>query len=422
MALAFEPRKQAGTLAEAIEKQAAAQKRAAETKALMGGSSSGGMLDPFTALQQQLFNQANSIRVAATPLEQLRSMAEQQVGLQYDPQIAALGQEVRTHQKRAGRSEKQARSMYGALAQDYLSQLPDMTAQYAAEDQATNQRYQQAQDQMQGNYDKNAQQQDAVLKQLGIQAAAPDASQQAKDDNAYFANQSKLDQQTALDALNEQQNSQMDYTRNLGNNARMAGENTAQDIGQQLSDYLGQAESAMTTLRGQKGAAIEALLSQMQQQDQQRVQSQQQQEFSNMMQLFNFQLSAQKAAADAAAKASAGSGAGGFGSGTGTSSLTTGLPGAQNYLASQYPDQPILASNLMEMLNNVLANKDVTNGKYVLDPGDPSLGRAPKYSDVGQQYMERLLRQQFQQQGNRYNNQDINATMAALEAYLGKLR
>ena len=102
--------------------------------------------------------------------------------------------------------------------------------------------------------------------------------------------------------------------------------------------------------------------------------------------------------------------------------MTSGIPGAQNYLASQYPDQPILAKNLMQQLNDVLSNKDVVNGKYQLTPGDPSMGKSPTYSDVGQQYMEDLLRSQFSKQNGRYSTGDINSTMAALEAYLGKLR
>jgi hypothetical protein len=236
------------------------------------------------------------------------------------------------------------------------------------------------------------------------------------DDQAYFQNQSEMDQQSAMTALNQQQDAQMDYQQNLGSNSKMAGENLAQYIGGQLRDYMQQANGQMTSLEGQKGAAISALLAQMQQQDASNVAQQRQQEFENMMKMYNFQLSATKA--DQSAAGGSGS-SNGFGD---QSSLTTGLPGAQNYLASQYPDQPIRASGLMELLNNVLSNKEVTQGKFTLDPGNPSLGQAPKYSDVGQQYMEDLLRNQFEQQGNRYNTGDINATLAALEAYLGKLR
>ena len=407
-----QPASQAGSLAEAIERQAVNQKAQAAQKSGLSGT---GAVDPFTALQQQLFNAANSISVASTPYDQLKAMAEQQVGAQYDPQIAALKNEAQIHSKRGEKSANTARQMYGALAKDTLAQLPGLTEQFKSEDDATNQRYDQAQQQMQGEYDQQAAQQDAVLKRLGVQAASQDASQQSKDDQAYFQNQTEADQQNAQTALQQQQEAQSDYTQNSGNNAKMAGENTAQDIMSQLTDYLSQNGSQQESLNMSKGSAIAALLQQMQSQDASRVQTESQQQFNNMMKLYQYQLDATKADSSLSGAAS------GFGAGTGSSAITSGLPGAQNYLASQYPDQPILAKNLMEQLNNVLSNKDVTNGKFQLTPGDASMGKSPTYSDVGQQYMEDLLRAQFAKQNGRYSTGDINSTMAALEAYLGKL-
>lgn len=400
-----------GSLAEAVEKQAAIQKGQAQQKS--GLTSTG---DPFQMLQDQLFNAVNSINVAPTPLEQLRQMATQQVAAQFDPQIDALSSEITSKSKRGKQSQKTARDMYGALAQDYLSELPAMTQQFAAEDEAANARYDQAQQQMQGEYDEQAAQQAAVLKRLGVQAASQDASKGAMEDQAYFQNQSELDQQNALSQLDQQQMAQTNYQQNLGSNAKMAGENTAQEIGAMLEDFLTKANSQMTSLEGQKGSAIEALLSQMQAQDQANIDKQRQQEFDNQMKLYNFQLAAQKAMGSESQNASPFGGSGGAAG----SGLTTGLAGAQNYLASQYPEQPIMASNLMEQLNDVLSNKEVTQGKFVLEPGDDL--HAPKYSDVGQEYMMDLLRREFEQEGNRYNTGDINATMNALLAYLGKLR
>jgi hypothetical protein len=415
MAALLNPRNQAGSMAEVIEKQAAAQKRQAEERAL---SNSPAFANPFQSLQDQLFGAVNNINVAPTPLEQLRKMAESQVAAQFDPMITALGQEMKTRETRAGRSQNTARDMYGALSKDYLSQLPEMTQQFAAEDAATNQRYDQAQQQMEAGYEQNANEQNAVLKQLGIQAAAPDASKQMNEDQQYFQNQAELDQQSAMSALNEQQMAQQNYQQNLGSNAKMAGANLASDIGQQLEDYMGQATGQMTQLRGQKGSALAALLAQLQQQDAERVSNTRQQEFDNMMKMFNFQLSAQDSMMDNMPKPGAGAG-GGFGA---EGTLTSGLPGAQNYLASIYPDQPIMAGNLYDQLTDVLQNKNVTQGKFVLDPGDPAMGKAPKYSDVGQEYMMDLLKKEFEKEGSRYGQRDINATMAALQAYLGKLR
>lgn len=408
------PATQASRLAELIEKQAAVQKNQALQKSMVNDPTL--FQSPFQTLQDQLFSAANSINVAPTPLEELQRIANQQVAAQYDPQISGLMAEMQAHDRRAKSSQKQAKEMYGGLAQDYLSQLPELTQQFKAEDDANAARYDEAQQSMDQEYDKQAAEQAAVLKRLGVQAAAPDASQQAMEDQAYFQNQSKLDEQAAASALNEQQNAQMDYQRNLGSNAKMAGANVVQDLQAELNDYLTQAGSQKNALEASKSSAIAALLGQLQQQDAERVANQRQQEFENTMQMFKFQLDAQKAAQAAAAESNV---QGAFGD---SSSLTTGLAGAQNYLASQYPDQPIMASNLMEQLNDVLSNKAVTQGKFVIDPGDPSMGKSPKYSDVGQEYMMDLLRSEFEKEGSRYGTGDINATMNALLAYLGKLR
>lgn len=378
--------------------------------------------DPFSLLQQQLFNAANGIGSSGPALQsidELRKIASQQVNAQYQPQIDALMAEMGGKSKRAGRDQKTARDMYGALSKDYLSQLPEVTAQFAAEDKATNNRYDQAQATMQGEYQKNAAEQNALLKQLGIQAAAPDANSQMAADQSYFNNSMEADQQAALSALAEQQMAQQDYTRNLGANAKFAGANLSSDIGNQLEDYLTQANSQLTSLQGQRGSAIEALLAQLQGQQQEQAAKAQQQQFENMMKLYQFQLDATKASQSAGG---ANGVASPFGDGAGAAGLTTGLQGATNYLAGQYPTQPVRATGLMDNLNAVLQNPDVVNGKYILEPGDASLGKSPKYSDVGQEYMMNLLRHEFEKDGNTYNGADLNSTMNALLAYLGKLR
>lgn len=401
-----------GLLAETIEKQANAQQRQAEANASpdFGGG------DPIQNLMDQVMGQYNSINVAPTSYEKLKRLAEQQVGMQFDPMIALLKQQMGQHQNRAQRSMGEARSMYDALGADFISQLPELTQQYAAEDRETNSRYDGAQKVLQDQYKNQQNEQNAVLQQLGIQAAAPDASRQAQADQSYLQGQMESDQQSALDALKQQQTAQSDYTRNLGNSSRMAGENTAQGIAQQLNDYLGQADTQMAGLQGQRGSALSALIQQMQSQDAQRVQQEEQQQFQNLMSLSNFQLDAAKLMGQNAA--------------SGNESLfgdaTSGLPGAQNFLAEKYPNSPIIASNLMEQLNDVMSNKQVVQGKYILDPGDPSTGKSPVYSDVGQQMMEDLLRREIekenQSQPGRYNNMDINNAIAALQAIFGKVR
>lgn len=438
----------AGGLAEALERQAAVQRRMSESDPT-GASLSGGMLsqmpidipqtqqqaDPMQGLIASLMQQANSINVAPTPLEELQRIANQQVSAQFDPVIAALQQQMDTKQKRGKESQGQARDMYNALGDNLVAQLPQITQQFAAEDAATNSRYDNAQRQLQDMYGQQSQQQQQVLQSLGIQAAAPDASAQANTDQKYFQGQMESEQQAALNALAEQELAQSNYQTNLGNSSRMAGENTAQDIGRMLEDYMDQAGTQMTGLQGQRGSALSALLQQLQGQDAARVQQEEQQQFQNLMALSNFQLDAQRLSSQnemdnlnyqLKLQQMMNDGAGGGG---GDDSLFKGMmgnSGAANFLSQLYPEQPILASGLLSQIDDVMRNEDVVRGKYVLDPGDPSLGKGPTYADVDQNYISNLLRREIEQENiqnpGRYGSADIANAIDALMAYLGKMR
>jgi hypothetical protein len=398
------------SIAQTIERQANAQKAAAQK-----ANPTPRPANPIEQLMGDFMSQYGSINVTPTPFEELQRMAEQQVGAQFDPMIQMLTQQMGAKQKRAGESQGQAREMYGALSKDFLSQLPQLTQQFAAEDQETNKRYDSAQQQLQQQYQGQQEQQNALLQQLGIQAAAPDASKRAMEDQSYFQGQMETDQQSALNALNQQQQAAQIYQQQLGDTTRVAGENTAQDIGRMLEDYLSQAEQQKTGLQAQRGSALQSLLSQMQGQAADRAAKEEQQQFDNLLNMSRFQLDAAQAAAKA--------------SGSPTDMLfkgTSGLSGAQNFLGQQYKDSPILASGIMEQLQDVLANPDVVRGKFELAPGDPALGKGPTYSDVGQEMMMDLLRKEFEQENQKtpgqYQTGDINNAINALLAYMGKLR
>lgn len=406
----------AGTLAEALEKQANAQKAQADAAAL--GNFTGSPMtpsNPIDSMMKDFMSQYNSINVPRTPLEELRKMAEQQAGAQFDPMMNLLGQQITQTSTRANNNMGEARDMYNALGSDFLSQLPELTQQFSAQDKETNNRYDSAQAQLQQMYGDQSKQQNAVLQQLGLAAAAPDAAAMANTDQKYFQGQMETDQQSALNALNQQQMAAQNYQQNLGDTTKVAGENAAGDIRSQLEEYLNSANAQMGGLQAQKSSTMAQLLQQMQAQDADNAAKQEQQQFDNLLAMSRFQLDA----ANAAAKAN----------GSSADSLfkgTSGLSGAQNFLGQQYGDSPIKASNLMQQLNDVLANKDVVNGKFQLTPGDPALGKAPTYSDVGQEKMMDLLRSEIDKENQaspgRYNTADINNAINALLAYLGKLR
>ena len=393
-----------------MEQQANAQKQQAIASGALKPPT-----NPIDQMMQDFQRQYQSINVQPTSLEQLQRMAEQQVGAQFDPMLQMLTSQMGAKQKRAGESQGKAREMYGALSKDFLSQLPQLTQQFAAEDQETNKRYDTVQQQLQQQYQGQQQQQNALLQQLGIQAAAPDASQRSMEDQSYFQGQMETDQQSALNALNQQQQAAKLYQQQLGDTTRVAGENTAQDIGSMLEDYLQQAEQQKMGLQQQRGSAYSTLLQQMQTQAQDRASKEEQQQFENLLNMSKFQLSA----AEAAQKAS----------GSPLDALfkgTTGRTGGENFLATKYPNEPVKASGIMELVNKALSNPDVVRGKFELQPGDKALGKGPVYADVGQQMIEDILRKEAEKANQvtpgRYGTPDITSAIDALAAIMGKLR
>lgn len=401
---AIDPSSTANSLALALERQANNLGGGTTGETLQGGT------DPYQQLQQQLFQRMNEINIPATPLDELRKLASEQVNSQFDPMIAALQNQMNTHTHRAHESQHTAHDMYGALSKDMLAQIPELTQRFQAMDQATNQRYDQAQQMLHDQYAQQSNNQDAILRRLGVQAAQQPASQQQQDDQKYFQNALELAQQQGLNSLDQQQNAATDYQQALGSNAKFAGQNRVDAIGNALSDYLTQAEGQMTGLQGQKSQAMAALLAQMQHQDAQRVAQQTQQARDNLMKMFQFQLDATKA-----------------GNSAHNNQLfkgMTSLAGAANYLAQENPNSPIMNQNLMEHIQSVLQNPDVENGKFVLTPADPSTGKGATYAKMTPERMMKLLRDSFANDPNRqsYTTADINDAVNALMAYMGKMR
>jgi hypothetical protein len=365
-----------------------------------------------------------------TPMEELRRQAELSAGRQFDPVIDSLKNEMSGTKKRAARNQDTARSMYGDNAKDILAQIPNITNEMSQASQATEARYNEAQEALQGQYNQQAQQQAELFKQLGIQAAAPEAGRQAMEDQAYFQNQSNLDKQSAMDVLSSYGATDRQYTRDTAANTRLAGENTAQDIGFQLEDYLQAAQGQMGSLQQQRATGIEQALMQLMGMDSQRVQSGQQMEFQRQMAMAQLQMQMQKMEQDREFKMMDlfTRGSGGGGSSDQLFKGTSGLSGASNYLAEQYgPNNTFTTNQIMNSINDVISHPDVIAGKYV-NPDLPGNYGEGATTPVTQEYMIDLLRQRMMQGdpnkafNTSFNSGDINHAINALLAYSGGLR
>lgn len=391
----------ANSLADAIRRQAAQQ--AQQSSGLVD---TGQIKDPF----QQLMDQINNINIPTTPYDQLLQMAQGQAGAQFDPLIQELQGQMSATKKRATGNEKQAKQMYGDLAQDIAAQMPQITNQMAQASKETENRYNQTQAALQGEYDKQAATQAELFKKLGIQAAAPEASQQAMEDQTYFQNQSQSDEDAALQLLNEMKNADVSYNRQSADNTQLAGVNAAQDIASQLEDYLQQAGGKLSGLKAGRESAIQQALAQLQQQDSQRVSSQEDKQYNRLMDLFNLQLKMNNQQND--------------------NSLfkgTNGPSGASNYLGEVYGGGDTFSSNaIMDAINNTMQDPSVIAGKY--DTGEKDQYGKPVQNKVNDAYLIDLLRKTMSGEGQgplsapQFSDADINNAINALMAYQGKLR
>lgn len=377
-------------------------------------------ISPYEALQQQLMSQLQGINTPAASDADLRNQAASQAAMQYDPVISALQGEMDSTSKRAAGNQQQARDMYNALAAGFSSEIPDIQKQAQQQQDAVTQQYQTNAAQMQAAYQAQQQQQQDLMNRLGIQAAQGDPRlQQAATDQQYFANQNSADAQHQKDALQQIAAADTGYQRNIASSSKLAGENTAQDISKQLEQYLGTANNKMQGLQSSKANDITALFNQLKNADAQRVSQSNQNAFNQLMALNNFQLNALNAQntqqndqnnfALQLQKLQNEMGNNALGQ-------KSGLSGSANLLAQRYGTDVNKATQLENLLGQVLSQPDVISGQQKTkdaNGADTMVKMTPEY------VMEQLRNLA---QKNNLQGADVNNLIDAYLAFNGSLR
>lgn len=377
-------------------------------------------VNPYEALQQQLMAQLQGINTPAASDQSLRDQANSQAAMQYDPVIAALQGEMDRTSQKSQQDQGKARDMYNALASGFNSEIPGIQQQSQADQNAVTQQYNNNAAQMQAAYQAQQQQQQDLMNKLGIQAAQGDPRlQQAATDQQYFANQNQTDAQHQRDMLQQIAAADTGYQRNIASSSKLAGENTAQDLNNQLNQYLGSANDKMSGLQTSKAADITNLYNQLKNADAQRVTQSNQDAFNQLMSLNNFQLNTlnaqnqqQNSQNDFALKLQElqqklqGNSMG----------QNSGLSGSANLLAQRYGTDVNKATQLENILGQVLSQPDVISGQQKTKDAngqDTMVKMTPEY--VMQQL--RNLAQKNNLQGG-----DINNLIDAYLAFNGSLR
>jgi hypothetical protein len=326
------------------------------------------------------------------------AMARQAMDLasqEYDPQIAELKRQIGITQGNATNSRDQIGKMYGALAASDKADIPIIDQMFADNRNTVQDDYSQLKNQVAGQYADTQKQQMDLMKQLNIQAAAPDALKNQKADQAFFQGQQGQSQQDTLDAMKLLQTGADNFSTQGSEIAGLEGFNRQADVMQQLQDYMTQAQGRIGDLTNQEQSAYRTNLSQLGQQQQQGTQNQ----FSNLLQLAKMQQDQQQFDAGLQAKTQ-----------QNQPQYRSGPLAASQYLGEADPEN---ATNINSVLLQVLQGQPFTTGQ-IPNPVDPSRSTALTPEAAAQ-----LAVQQAAAQG--MSPQSQQELYMAMLAYYGRL-
>lgn len=188
----------------------------------------------------------------------------------YKPSLDYLTQQKKDATTRAGEFDKSLADMYAGLVSNIDAQSPIIAQNYNDAISGQNQITGNAKTAVGNNYANSQAQQMDMLKQLGIEAAAPDTLQTGQDSQAFF--QSLLDTSGAgYDSfLNSQKVASQDFNTAQRNISAQTGVNARSDLKMQLQDILAQLSGKGADLQTQinqqavqmQSGAAQALLDQ----------------------------------------------------------------------------------------------------------------------------------------------------------------
>lgn len=231
-------------------------------------------------IMAQLQSLQDASRYAADP-NLLRQQAEAQASAQYDPIIAQLRAAESGAQQRANVNMGKLKSMYSGLSQSLMNDVAPIQQQYADTQNKVAAQYSGLQDQIKQQYASSQAEQEAMMKRLGIEAAAPTALQGQQNDLNLLVSNAAQEGQNVQSQLSQQGSGAVDYTRQGAENAQLEGTNRQADLMAALGDYLNQAQGQIGSNVAAKSAAAQSGFLSLMNQSQQNAQTSAQRDFEN---------------------------------------------------------------------------------------------------------------------------------------------
>lgn len=360
-------------------------------------------IDPLGDLNEIYKQLLNSLSQSPTMLndKQIRKLAEDQIKMQFDPQIQALKQDMAERKKRYASNKAEVQDLYADLANQYRSERGNSNTGYDNAQQYNDSLRQNTDVEMQQNYQNSLDYQTNEFNKLGIGDVAQVTYPEQQQDLQYQQTLNNSEADAFNRYLEGAQASSNDYYSKMAANAGYHGAETIEDLLAELNSNLDNSSSQITQLKGQSGTALQSLILQLQQQQQQRLAEAQQQQFKNLLDAGNFGMGIDKFRWQmdpnnpSNIKAS------------GQNQLpTTGMLGAQQMLANS--SDPMKLSGIFQQL---LQQQEFRENRFPAANGDLANLTAPQAAHYAQQYGLQMG----------LSPQDITALVNAMYAYYGKL-
>lgn len=195
----------------------------------------------------------------AAMLDQLFSSAPPDFGAQaqsqlagiYDPQFAQINKKKSQAQADAKTGDKQLDAMYRALQGGIAGSQKDINAGYDTGMKSTNAAFQQGKQGIQANYSSAANTMASMMKQLGIEAAAPDVLAQGANQSAFLQSLLDANNVSATNLLAANKQSAGNFNTAQKNIAGYSGTEHRADLQEQLRDRLASLDDASLGLSSQ---------------------------------------------------------------------------------------------------------------------------------------------------------------------------
>lgn len=247
-------------------------------------------LNPFQGpdVWQELLNLQDPSRYMMDPSE-LRQQAMSAARAQYNPLIRALQQQQTSTESRAGDYDERLRRMYADVERGARETTADVQRGYRGSREQTKDEYADLEQSIKKQYATSQQEQQKMMQELNIEAAAPDILPEQQADRDYFLNRARQERKTELSAQGMEERGDVGFARSGQDIARFTGAERRADLMGQLEELVQGYESQIGAHRTARSQAVEAGFGSLQSQAMEQAQAQAQQEFQNRMAMLQYE-------------------------------------------------------------------------------------------------------------------------------------